>query len=154
VRKGAALGSRFLDTPVAIQYVGGVLTIVDRARTIAQLSASGALSARPLASSASWQRLGALGTDAQGNLYVLDSGAHRLLEYAAASQKLVDPPSPLLDARSDMDGAVEILPLRDIYLRMAEGSVRRLGRDGQELGFEAGVLIAVEAAYRIADWTA
>jgi hypothetical protein len=136
VRKGAAIGSRFLDTPVAIQYVGGALTIVDRARTIAQLSSSGALSARPLAGSASWQRLGALGTDAQGNLYVLDSGAHRLLEYAAASQKLVDPPSPLLDARPDMEGAAEILPLHDIYVRMAEGSVRRLGRDGQELGFE------------------
>jgi hypothetical protein len=142
VRKGAALGGRYLDTPVAIQYVvgarpgSGALTIVDRARTIAQLLPSGALSVRPLASSASWQRLGALGADAEGNLFVLDSGAPRLLEYPGASQRLVDPPNPLLEGRLDMASVAEILPLHDIFMRMQDGRVRRLGRDGQELGFD------------------
>jgi hypothetical protein len=145
-RKGAAVGSRFLDTPVAIQYVpgtaqgAGALTIVDRARTIAQLMPDGALSSRSLPGSASWQRLGALGADADGNLYVFDSGAQRLLEYPRASQRLIAPPRPLLDATSysqvTFDRVAEVLPLRDIYVRLEDGSVRRVGRDGADLGFD------------------
>jgi len=142
VRKGAALGGRSLDTPVAIQYVAsgqpesGALTIIDRARTIAQLRPDGVLSARSLPSSGSWQRLGALGADADGNLYVLDSGAQALLEYPGASQRLVDPPSPLLATRSfGLERVAEVLPLRELYVRLDDGSVRRLTREGQSLDF-------------------
>ncbi len=158
VRKGAALGSRSLDTPVAIQYLGagrpeGALTIVDRARTVAQLRPDGVLSARLLPSSAGWQRLGALGGDADGNLYVFDSGAQALLEYRGASQRLVDPPSPLLDARSEawlgLEHIAEVLPLRELYIRLEDGRVRRLTRDGSALDFSVippdGVLGPVTA---------
>jgi hypothetical protein len=143
LRKGAAIGNnRVLDTPVAIQFVGGArpeagaLTVVDRSRMVAQLSSDGALSQRPLASSAAWQRIGALGADAEGNLYVLDSGARKLHEYRAAAQRLVDPPSPLFDARPDLDRVAEVVPLGDIYVRLDDGSVRRLARDGQQVDFD------------------
>lgn len=142
VRKGAAVGSRFLDTPVAIQYLAGpqagngVLTVVDRARTVAQLMPDGVLSPRSLPSSSAWQRIGALGGDDAGNLFVLDSGARRLLEYPGASQRLIDPPSPLLEAHVDFERIAEVVPLRDIFVRFVDGSVRRLTRDGQELSFE------------------
>lgn len=141
-RKGASIGSRVLDTPVAIQYVrgprpgAGALTIVDRARTVAQVLPDGALSARALPSSAGWLRIGALRGDANGNLYVLDSGAGRLLEYAGAGQRLVDPPNPLLDARTDVGRIVEVVPLQDMYVLQDDGSVHRLSRAGDELDFE------------------
>ncbi|HEY3062941.1 MAG TPA: hypothetical protein VGL99_28545 [Chloroflexota bacterium] len=134
VRKGAAVGSRTLDTPVAIQYLpspqtgGGFLTIVDRARMVAQLLPNGTLTIRSLPGSSAWQRIGALSADADGNLYVLDSGARKLLEYPVAS--------PLLETHSDLERVVEVLPLHDIYVRLDDGSVRRLGRDGQEMDFE------------------
>jgi len=142
LRKGAAIGNRVLDTPVAIQFVGGpradagALTVVDRSRMVAQLSPDGALSPRPLPSSAGWQRIGALRADADGNLYLLDSGARRLLEYRAAGERLVDPPSALFDARPDLDRVAEVVPLTDIYVRLEDGSVRRLARDGQEIDFD------------------
>ncbi len=133
VRKGAAVGSRSLDTPVAMQYLptphtgSGVLTIVDRARMVAQLMPNGALTMRSLPGSAAWQRIGALSADADGTLYVLDSGARRLLAYPVAS--------PLLEVRADLDRVVEFLALHDIFVRLDDGSVHRLARDGQELGF-------------------
>jgi hypothetical protein len=158
VRKGAPVGGRFLDTPVAIQYLAGpqagngVLTVVDRARTIAQLMPDGVLSPRSLPSSSAWQRIGALGGDQEGNLFVLDSGARRLLEYPGASQRLIDPPSPLLEARADVERIAEVVPLRDIFVRLEDGSVHRLTRDGQELSFDVrppdgpvGTLAAIAA---------
>jgi hypothetical protein len=142
VRKGAQLGGRALDTPVAIQYLPGAgsdpgaLTIVDRARNVVQLQADGVLAPRKLASSAAWQQLGALSTDQQGNLYVLDSGAGRLLEYP---QRLVDPPSQLLGTPGaswfSLDRVAEILALQDLYVRLENGSVRRMARDGEPLDF-------------------
>jgi hypothetical protein len=141
VRKGAPVGTRFLDTPVAIQFLPagraggpGALTVVDRARTVALLTPEGQLSARSLPGSASWQRLGALGADGDGNLYVLDSGAPVLLEYRATTAKFVEPPSPVPSL--NLDRAAEIVPLQDIYLRLEDGRVRRLTRDGRELSFD------------------
>jgi hypothetical protein len=142
VRKGAALGRSALDTPIAIQYVGadrpeaGALTIVDRARTIAILRSDGVLTARPLPSSALWQRLSALGSDLDGNLYVLDSGQRALLEYRASSQGLLDPPNALLATPPfGLDAAAEVLPLRELYVRLVDGGVRRVSREGELLDF-------------------
>jgi hypothetical protein len=144
VRKGATIGGRRLDTPVAIQYVAGPasaagsLTIIDQARAVVQLSADGVASARLLPSVAAWERLGALGAGADGDLYVLDSGSRRVLEYAGASLKLVDPPRPLLDASvTDMafDQVAEMLAVRDLYVRSTSGVVRRFNRLGGELSF-------------------
>ncbi len=140
VRKGSAVGGRSLDTPVAIQYLAGQsggLTIVDRARMIAQLRPDGVLLARPLPSSAAWQKLGALGADVDGNLYVLDSGAQALFEYRGASQKLIDPPNPVwATPPSGLERVAEVLPLAsDLFVRLDDGSVRRLSRSGQQLDF-------------------
>jgi hypothetical protein len=147
VRKGAAVGAGALDTPVAIHFLpaapggAGALTIVDRSRTVVQVAADGSMVVRPLPSSGSWQRLGALGASNDGDLFVLDSGAQRLLEYAGAGQQLVDPPRALLDARwtadSSIDRAAEVLALRDVYLRFDDGRVRRFDRDGNALNFAA-----------------
>ena len=51
-------------------------------------------------------------------------------------QRLVDPPSPLIDGRDDLEHVAEVVPLDDIYLRLDNGSVHRLGRDGQEVEFD------------------
>jgi hypothetical protein len=141
-RKGAPLGSRSLDTPVAIQYLpsdrpdAGALTIIDRSRNVVQLRPDGVLAARGLASSAAWQRLGALSADSEGNLYVLDSGARTLLEYPLASQRLVDPPTPLLEAPGlSYDRIAEILALQDLYVRLEDGTVQRTSRGGQPQHF-------------------
>ena len=94
---------------------------------------NGALSSRVLPSSAAWQQLGALGTSPEGDLYVLDSGAQRLLEYPGAGARLVDPPRPVLASTSlsrELERAAEVLPLADIYLRFEDGSVGRFDRDG------------------------
>jgi hypothetical protein len=146
LRQGATVGERRLDAPVAIQYLSGArpgagtLTIVDQTRAVVQLMSDGASAARLLPSSSSWQRLGALGASAEGDLFVLDSGSQRLLEYAGASEQLVDPPRPLLDvgtaAGVPLEQAAEILAARDLYVRYADGRVRRFGmQDGLELSF-------------------
>src|SRR5438105_11676867 len=138
MRKGAVVGARRLETPVAMQYAigsvasDGVLTVVDEARTVVQIGHDGSVSTRSLRSSASWRQLGALAADAGGALYILDSASHRLLEYDGASTHLVDPPRPLLDLAPIDDAgwehAAEVLPLADIFLRLDDGQVRRLDR--------------------------
>jgi hypothetical protein len=69
---------------------------------------------------------------------VLDTGAHQLLEYGGG-QRLSDPPRPLLDpsraADLTFEHAAEVLVSRDVYLRMANGTVRRFNRQGRDLSF-------------------
>jgi hypothetical protein len=102
---------------------------------VVQLMPDGTLSSRSLPSSASWQRLGAMGAGAEGDLYVLDSGSRRLLEYPGASLRLVDPPRSVLDSQP-LEHTAEVLALRDVYLRLDSGRVRRFDREGRELGYE------------------
>jgi len=96
-------GDRRLAVPVAIEFLGdagpthGPLIIVDQARSVVQVVHDRELSIRPLPGSAAWRELGALGSDTAGDLYVLDSGARRLLRYAFVGQRAVDPPRVLLD---------------------------------------------------------
>ena len=131
------------EKPVAIEYVvgpdGGQLTVIDRMRNVVQIQADGAAIQRPLPSSLSWQELGAIGSDQSGNLYVLDSGARRLLMYPRANERLVDPPRPLLDARSAptlaFEHIVQLTPLDDLYVLQDDGSPHRLDRQGHERGF-------------------
>jgi hypothetical protein len=146
VRAGAPMGpgSRRLATPVAIQYVGGAradqgfLTIVDDSRTVVQVGHDRALTPRPLQTSASWRGLGALGASNDGHFYVLDSGAHRLLEYPLQSQRVVDPPRVVLDDAQApglaFDRAVEIVGQQEfVYVRTDEGTLRRFDIQGNEL---------------------
>jgi hypothetical protein len=147
MRKGAPVGARRLATPVAIEYVPrsagapGTLVVVDDARTVVQLGQDGAISTRTLPSSAAWRELGALGTDSEGGLYVLDSAAQRLLEYPRAGERLEDPPQLLFDAQAlpgdtAWQRMAEVLPLQDLYVRTDEGSVRRLDRAGHSLAYD------------------
>jgi len=138
--------ARRMATPVAIQYLSGprpelgVLAIVDQAREVVQVGHDRALSARPIASSASWRELGALGADTEGRLFVLDSGASRLLEYPSLAERPVDPPRLLLDASSApgvaFERAAEVVGQRDdVYLRMDDGTLRHFDAQGQEKEF-------------------
>ncbi|MDQ6671090.1 MAG: hypothetical protein M3069_10115 [Chloroflexota bacterium] len=148
VRAGAPIGSgaRPLAIPVAIQYLSGaqpdqgVLAIIDQARTVVQVGRDRTLSQRPVASSASWRELGALGSDNEGNLYVLDSGSRRLLEYTSLGQRPVDAPRLLLDdtLAPDLafDRAAEIVPQQDdVYLRMDDGTLRHFDAQGRQKQF-------------------
>jgi hypothetical protein len=148
VRAGASVGSgaRPLATPVAIRYLSGarpelgVLAIVDQARAVVQVGHDRALSPRPVANSASWRELGALGADTAGRLYVLDSGSRRLLEYPSLGQRTVDPPRLLLDGASApglaFERAAEIVGQQDdVYLRMDDGTLRHFDAQGQEREF-------------------
>jgi hypothetical protein len=148
VRAGALIGpgARPLEIPVAIQYLSGaradsgVLAIVDQARAVVQVAHDRALSRRPVASSASWRELGALGADTEGRLYVLDSGSRRLLEYPSLGQQTIDPPRLLLDAASApglaFERAAEIVGQQeDVYLRMDDGTLRHFDAQGHEREF-------------------
>jgi hypothetical protein len=147
LRAGSLLGTRRLGTPVAIGYVGGTgdtagdLVVIDDARTVFQLGPDGNAMTSVLPSSASWQELAGLATDAQGALYVLDRGASSLLQYTGATHRLADPPRllfdglPLLDPRP-AERPAEVLPLQDIYLRLDDGQVQRLDRAGSPLEFQ------------------
>jgi hypothetical protein len=148
VRAGAPVGpgTRPLATPVAIQYLSGarpdlgVLAIVDQARAVVQVGHDRTLSTRPVASSASWRELGALGADTAGRLYVLDSGSRRLLEYSSLNQRTVDPPRLVLDDTLApglaFDRAAEIVGQQDdVYLRMDDGTLHRFDAQGQEKQF-------------------
>jgi hypothetical protein len=148
VRSGTPIGpgSRRLATPVAIRYVGGprpemgVLAIVDQSRAVVEVGHDRSLSPRPVPSSASWRELGALGADTDGHLFVLDSGARRLLEYPALGQRAVDPPRLVLDDSSSpglpFDRAAEIVDQQgQVYLRMDDGTLRRFDSSGSEKEF-------------------
>jgi hypothetical protein len=136
---------------VAIHYLKGAptepghLTIVDQARLVVQVGSDRSLRARPLPSSASWLELGALGGSAAGQLLVLDSGTHRLLEYPLKNQQLLDTPRLLLDDRLTtgwaLERAVEVVGLGDmVYLRTDDGTLRWFDKrtgDGGLLGNSA-----------------
>jgi hypothetical protein len=143
LRQGTPIANRRFDAPVAMQYLmagseAGALTVVDSARSVVQLTSDGNATMRSLPSSQTWQRLGALAAGGDGGLFVLDTGAHRLLEYGGG-QRLSDPPRALLDpslaADLTLEHAAEVLVSRDVYLRMANGSVRRFDRQGRDLSF-------------------
>ena len=136
-------GGRRLATPVAIRYLTGVspapggLTIIDQARSVVQVARDGALSVRSLPGSADWLELGALASDDHGSLYVLDSGARRLLQYAHLSQRAADPPLVRLDSGTHADLALEraaelVADQDSVYLRLDDGTVRRFDAQGNE----------------------
>ncbi|MCA1648291.1 MAG: hypothetical protein LC797_23480 [Chloroflexi bacterium] len=95
VKAGTPLGAagRQLTVPVAIRYVGGTssepggLAVVDQARAVVQVGRGRTIKPRQVPTSTSWRQLGALGGDGEGHLFVLDSGAHRLLEYPSLSKR-------------------------------------------------------------------
>jgi hypothetical protein len=100
-----AAGHR-LSTPVAMEYLGGasagpgVLAVIDQARSVVQVDGNRRLSMRSLPNTDGWQELGALGSGPAGELLFLDSGAHALLDYPTASQRVTVPPRLLADAMS------------------------------------------------------
>lgn len=142
-RAGTPIGpaGRLLAMPVAIEFLGGagptrgVLTIVDQARSIVQVAHDRALSIRLLPGSAAWRELGALGSDPAGDLYVLDSGQRRLMEYAFASQLPADPPVVVLDDTSQpglpFDRVSKIVgDPQAVILRMDDGTLHRFDAEG------------------------
>lgn len=145
LRAGAQLGvgGPSLTLPVAIRYLPGArpelgaLAIVDQARSVVQVGPGRTISSRQVPTSASWLELGALGSDPDGHLYVLDSGSRRLLEYPALSQRVVDPPRLLLEGATapglTFEHAAEIVVESDyVYLRMDDGTLRRFDVGGAE----------------------
>jgi hypothetical protein len=141
VRAGAELAPtpRRLSQPVAIQYLSaagrGALAVVDQSRAVVQLADDRTLAVRAVPTSAGWRELGALGSDAEGRLYILDSGARQLLQYPPFTQRTLDPPRVLLDATSAPDLAfehvAEVVGVDGrVYLRLDDGTVRRLDADG------------------------
>ena len=142
-RTGTPIGARGrrLATPVAIQYLNGPrpgagsLAIVDQARSVVQVARDRALSIRTVPSSATWRELGALGSDPSGDLYVLDSGARRLLQYPPISQRVVDPPRVLLDGAGEA-GAIfarathMVGNVDQVFLRLDDGTVNRVDTRG------------------------
>ena len=142
-RAGTPIGpaGRRLASPVAIEFLGGagptsgVLTIVDQARSIVQVAHDRALSVRALPGSAAWRELGALGSDAAGDLYVLDSGQRRLMEYAFATRRAAEPPLVLLDDTSQpglpFDRVSKIVGDPEaVILRMDDGTLHRFDAEG------------------------
>jgi hypothetical protein len=145
VRAGTPLGvgGRRLTVPVAIQYVKGPrpglggLAIIDQARSVIQVGPDRGITARQVPTSALWRELGALGSDGDGHLYVLDSGSRRLLEYSLLSQRVVDPPRILLEGDSahglSFENAAEVVGEQDqVYVRMDDGTLRRFDTHGTE----------------------
>jgi hypothetical protein len=145
VRAGTQLGAggRRLGMPVAIHYVPGVtrgqgsLAIVDAARSVVEAGPGRTITPRQVPTSASWLELGALGSDGNGHLFVLDSGSQRLLVYPSLSQKVVDPPRVLLESASTpglpFEQAAEIVAEQDqVYMRMDDGTLRRFDSQGNE----------------------
>ena len=133
-----------LAAPVAIAYLsgsgsaGGVLAVVDQARSVIEIGRDRQISPRSVPSSASWQQLGALGSDAAGDLLFLDSGAGRLLEYPPLSQRVVDPPRVIVDATRvsnlRLESVAEIVGEPDtLVLRLDDGTVHRVDVEGVDL---------------------
>jgi hypothetical protein len=115
----------------------GSLAIVDEARSVVQVGPGRTITARQVPTSASWLELGALGSDGNGHLFVLDSGSQRLLVYPSLSQKVVDPPRVLLESASTpglpFEQAAEIVAEQDqVYMRMDDGTLRRFDSQGNE----------------------
>jgi hypothetical protein len=144
-RAGTPLGAagRRLGVPVAIHYLPGTtsgqgsLAIVDQARSVFQVGPGRAITARQVPTSASWLELGALGSDGDGHLFVLDSGSQRLLKYPSFSQKVVDPPRLLLEGTTipglPFEHAAELVAEQDhVFVRMDDGTVRRVDSPGNE----------------------
>jgi hypothetical protein len=143
VRTGDAITgtNRRLAQPVAMQYLGDGLTIVDQARTLVKVGRDRALALRTPASSTSWGELGALGTDLSAHLFVLDSAARRLLDYPVQNERVADQPRLLLEGvdRPDMplDQAAEVIGVDDsIYVRFENGTVRRFDTNGNDEPFD------------------
>jgi hypothetical protein len=142
VRTGAAIAgtSHRLAQPVAIQYLGSGLAIVDQARAVVEVGHDRALSLGTPPSSASWGELGALGTDLSAHLFVLDSAARQLLDYPIRDQRPQDPPQLVLEASTAgdlaFDRAAEVIGVEDsVYVRFDDGSVRRFDAQGHEQSF-------------------
>jgi hypothetical protein len=145
VRAGMPVGAsgRHLTAPVAIRYLRGTapdpggLAIVDQARFVVQVGPDRTLTPRQVPTSASWRELGALGSDGDGHLFVLDSGARRLLEYPLFTQRVVDPPQLLIDDTSaqglPFEHAAEIVgDVDQVYVRMVDGTLRRFSTQGEQ----------------------
>ncbi len=145
VHSGTPLGvsGRQLSAPVAIHFLPGAgadlggLAIVDQTRAVVQVGRGRTITPRQVPTSASWRELGALGGTGDGHLYVLDSGAHRLLEYPSLNQRVVDPPRLLLEGTSasalSFEHAAEVLGEHNVvYVRMDDGTLRRFNAQGIE----------------------
>lgn len=132
-----ANAGRRLDTPVAIEYVGGALLLVDQARTVVQVGQDRALTLRTVPSSAGWQALGALGSDSEGRLYFVDSAARRLLQYPPVAQRVLDPPQVVVDASMapnlPFDRMAEVVPIdTGLVTLLEDGSLHLVGAAGVE----------------------
>ncbi|MBV9171814.1 MAG: hypothetical protein JOZ81_17215 [Chloroflexi bacterium] len=160
VSRGATVGARRLATPIAMEYLPladsreGELVVVDEGRTVVQRASDGSISTQALPSSGTWQQLGALGAGSDGALFVLDSSARRLLAYSSAGQQLADPPRLMLNGGSALDDVgwqhvAEVASVKDLYLRLDDGHVRRFDQTGQPLRYDVqapdGPLTAVTA---------
>jgi hypothetical protein len=126
---------RRLGRPIAIQYVGGALLIVDQARSVVQVGPDRVLVLRSVPSSLAWQALGALGSDTGGHLFFVDSGSRRVLEYPPMSQRVLDPPQLLLDSAITpglpVEHIAELVGADDsVVMRFDDGSVHRFGQGG------------------------
>jgi hypothetical protein len=139
-RAGTSLSGvgEVLSKPVAIQFLPGrpgSLAIVDQSRAVVQLTEDGSLVPRELASSMAWRELGALGSNAAGELLFLDSSAHQLLDYRVEDQAIVDPPRVLLDETNNAGLSFErvaqvIGTAASIVARLDDGTVHRFGAGG------------------------
>jgi hypothetical protein len=144
-RTGAPLdtGGRRLAPPVAIEYLesasvqGGALAVIDQSRTVVQIDRDRRLSVRPVPTSASWQALGALGSDAAGHLFFVDSASRRLFAYPPLSQRILDPPGLVLDAAAapalPFEHVAQVVGMPDaVVARLDDGSVHLFGADGSD----------------------
>jgi len=133
-----------LAVPVAIEYLADAqpdqagLAIVDQSRTVVQVGKDRGLKVRTVPASASWQTLGALGSDSAGRLFFMDSGAHRLLQYQPLGQRVSAPPTRVLDSTIAPDLAFEhaaqIIGEPDsVVLRLDDGTLQRFDGSGTAL---------------------
>jgi hypothetical protein len=137
-RSGASIGAapgRSLGTPVAIQYVGNALLVIDDGRSVVQIGKDRQLALRDVPSSRTWQSVGALGADASGALLFLDSGSRRLLAYPGARQRVLDPPRVIVDSAIQpalpFDRVADLVCLPDaIVAHLEDGSLQVIGGDG------------------------
>lgn len=139
-RAGTSLSGtgQVLSEPVAIQFLPGrpgSLAIVDQSRAVVQLTEDGSLARRELASSMAWRELGALGSNPAGELLLLDSRAHQLLDYPVQDQAIVDPPRVVLDetgiAGLSFERFAQVVGTAgSVVARLDDGTVHRFGAGG------------------------
>jgi hypothetical protein len=147
--EGGQYGDAQAKAPAFFTWQGaddtGRLLVLDAERKLFEVRPGSSPAPLALRRSGTWSSVAGIATY-DDNLYILDPAANQVHRYLPAAEGYDSEPESLLDGGSDLQNAVGIAVDGDIYVVLANGTMRRF-QSGTDVGFALGGIDApVEAA--------